>query len=481
MLMDACSRTVRIAKFALGNPIFRAFIGFYVRKGQNGRIILDAVLEKYLSNNISGADKLRILPLSVFLKLACKVFGADEEAFREWFRVPTHRRGLVNTLRSIYEYGITLPQKLSAPFLVVWNYTNLCNLRCRHCYQRAGAAAEDELTTEERLAVVDQLAEECISFLAISGGEPLLREDVFKVAERASDCGIFVAIATNGTLLSKDMVRRLEEHGVRYVQISLDGAKPETHDSFRGVRGAWEKTVEGIKNCVDSDIMTTVAVTVTKHNYEEFDEVVRLVEELGADKLVVYNFIPTGRGEEIVESDLSPEMREELLQKMRRLLKRGYDVITTAPQFARVCIAGEEAMKVPMGHFGGGDFRDSRLRIVADFIGGCGAGREYCAIQPNGDVTPCVFMPIVVGNLRRQHFAEIWRSSEVLEKLRDRRNLKGGCASCDYKYVCGGCRSRAYAYFGDLNAPDPGCIYNARWWRQMYEGAFNKPAIFARL
>jgi len=432
--------------------------------------MLDVLLERYLSGSISGIDRLRIIPLALILNLACAIFGADSKAFKEWFRVPTHRRGLVNTLRSIYEYGVTLPQKLSAPFLVVWNYTNLCNLRCRHCYQRAGAAAKDELTTGERLAVVDQLAEECVAFLAISGGEPLLREDVFKVGERAANYGIYVAIATNGTLLKKDMVHKLMEHGVRYVQISLDGAKPETHDSFRRVPRAWERTVEGIMNCVESDLMTTVAVTVTRHNFAEFDEIVKLVQKLGVDKLVVYNFIPTGRGKEIAESDLTPEMREQLLRKMRGLLKQGCDVITTAPQFARVCLASDEAMAVPIGHFGGGEVKDSRLRIVADFVGGCGAGREYCAIQPNGDVTPCVFMPIVVGNLRKQRFAEIWRNSEVLERLRDRSKLEGSCAKCSYKYVCGGCRSRAYAYFGDVNAPDPGCIYNAKWWKLVSQG-----------
>jgi len=464
--MEDGSTTIKSSQIFLGNKLSRTLLRHYTGKNPSGNIFLDQVLKEYFNGVEGPAEKLRNLPVALLLDTGRKAFGVDKRAFKQWFQDPPKRRGLVNALRSIGEYGITRPQKFSAPFLVVWNYTNSCNLGCRHCYQKAGEVQEEELSTEERLAIVDQLIHEEVAFIAFSGGEPLLREDLYKVAARASEGGIYVSIATNGTLLTEERVKKLVNHGVKYVQISLDSPNPNIHDDFRGARGAWDRTVRGIKNCVQSPLETTIATTITRHNYEDFEGVIALAQELGVDKVVIYNFIPTGRGKEIVNEDLTPEMREELLQKEYEFLEKGYEIITTAPQLARVCFSGSECGPMAMGHFASGRL-NGKLRNVAELIGGCGAGRAYCAIQPNGEVTPCVFLPLVAGNLREENFLSIWKNSKVLNSLRSREDLKGGCKDCNYRYVCGGCRARGYAYFSDIKAPDTGCISNQQWWEEI--------------
>lgn len=429
----------------------------YCKKKQDHRLEIDVLLEEYSLKRLSLRGRLKLLPLLMLLWLGARLYGFTWEEAKELISRPAYRRALANTFRSLREYGFTIPQKFSAPLLVVWNYTNACNLRCEHCYQKAGKSSEDELTTEEKMKVVDELSKEYVSFLAFSGGEPLMSQDFFDVAEYASRKGIYVTLATNGTLITDEIADRLVESGVKYVQISLDGAAPETHDSFRGVEGAWKRAINGIKRCSERGIITGVATTVTSHNLREWEAIFKLAKRLKADKFIVYNFIPTGRGRDIVEKDISAEEREKVLNRIRELYNQGHDIFTTAPQFARVCLSG--GAYIPLSHFG--RVKVKRLRSIASFLGGCGAGREYCAIQPNGDVTPCVFLPVVVGNLRESSFGEIWRESKLLNDIRTRSRLKPACGRCNYKYVCGGCRSRAYAYFGDINAPDPGCVYNS--------------------
>jgi uncharacterized radical SAM superfamily Fe-S cluster-containing enzyme len=175
-----------------------------------------------------------------FINRAAKTFGRKEN-IAEIFKKPVYLRGLNLVLKSIGEYGITRPQKLSAPFLVVWDYTNLCNLKCKHCYANAGKFANDELTTEQKYEVVDQLDKAGVVAIAFSGGEPLMRKDLFEIASYTKEKGMYASIATNGTLISKGVAKKLKKIGIDYVEISLDHVNPVIHDRFRGVRGAWKK------------------------------------------------------------------------------------------------------------------------------------------------------------------------------------------------------------------------------------------------
>lgn len=445
---------------SIGNPVSR-FIVNSLSKKKNGRSLLEEALVTYCNlEKIPLLEKLKTLPLCAILGLGRTAFGADKNMMKEYFRDPVARRGLVNVMQSIGKYGIHRPFKLIAPFLVVWNYTNACNLKCQHCYQKAKKPLPDELSTEEKLGVVQQLADNNVVALAFSGGEPLLAPDFFEVAAYASQQHLYLSLATNGTLLTKKNVNRIVEAGIRYVEISLDSANPHSHEHFRGVRGCWEKTLEGIRNAVEhEELFVCLATTITRYNHHEVPALIKLSERLGVKRFLAFNFIPTGKATDIREADLTPQMREELLETLYKHMREGsIEVMTTAPQFARICMSRSKDT-VAMAHFGAGTTSE-KTRLLAEFLGGCGAGRLYCAIQPNGVVTPCVYMPIEIGNLREKTLQEIWKQSEIMQELREREQLLDNCGRCSFKNVCGGCRARAYAYTGNISGCDPGCIRN---------------------
>ncbi len=452
----------------LGNAIIRKVVrGLCVDDRQ---AIYEALSLYSGQNDLHFLKKLKLLPICAFVELGRMSFHVDRGKMQDYFSQQVTRRGLSNIIKSVAEYGISKPLKLQAPFLVVWNYTDACNLRCKHCYQGAGKMSNDELSLDERLNIVDQLADNDVVAIAFSGGEALLRDDFWEVARYASNKGLYLSLATNGTLLTKDVVRRLRDVGVEYFEISLDSVDPAKHDAFRGVNGAWERTVAGIKNVVAQDgAYSCIANTITNENYRELDALVAFSRKLGVDRTLIFNFIPVGRGSDIIDMDLPPEAREHVLQQMYGYLSgqdESFEILTTAPQFSRVCMMNSQNGIISLAHFGAAGFSD-KVGLLAEYIGGCGAGRMYCAIQPNGIVTPCVFMPIPVGDLRSESFVDIWKNSEVMQSLRERHDLKEHCGSCDYKNVCGGCRARAYAYFNDIKAPDIGCIYNLRAYNKL--------------
>ncbi|MHA1754351.1 MAG: radical SAM protein [Candidatus Odinarchaeia archaeon] len=426
--------------------------------------------------------------ISPILKLGSSSFGVTTEEIKQKFSDPYWRRGLANIIRGLALFGVQKPFIPGAPFQIVWNVTRKCNLKCKHCYENAGRADPDELTTEEALKVIDKLADAGVVILAFSGGEPTIRKDILKLIHHAHSRGMYVACATNAlTFSNRDIVKKFKRAGLEFAQISLDGLDPKTHDEFRGVKGAFEKTVQGIKNCVAEGLFVEVATTATHYNYKEIPELIKFVDKLGADWFMVYNFVPTGRGVDIINQDLTPEEREELLQTLWDALNDPQikvNCLSTAPQFARIAqedvqrkmgvsmsgVNGQcEEVVVPT-HFYNPSF-SGKLKNLASFIGGCGAGRFYMAIEPNGDLYPCVFFPhekaVKVGNIKRDDFTELWVKSRVLLESRNKDILKDNCGSCEFRYTCGGCRARAYNYFKDLTAPDPGCIRNKEYWEKL--------------
>ncbi len=459
---------LKILKLTMSNPFSRLLLrsGLVLcRVSRTSR--LEHALELF-SGTSSPADS-PCMMYSFFVKMLLKtggmVFSVNESSLKNFVKDPTARSGLVNVIRGIAKYGITKPQILDAPFLVVWNFTNACNLKCKHCYQRAGARANDELTVEEKFRAVEEMARAGVVSIGFSGGEPLLAYDFYDVVGKVKKEGMHVALATNGTLITSKVAKRLKDVGVDYVEVSLDSAEPERHDAFRGVSGSFYRALEGIKHCVDQGIFTCVATTVTQLNLHEISDIIGLAENLRAQRFIAFNFIPAGRGTDVAEIDLSPEQRESLLKMLIDKNASGeIQALSTAPQLARVSLqlsGGEIVAPTHMyiglpSHIGRPSWD---LKVVAEFIGGCGAGRLYCSLQPNGDVSPCVFMPgLIVGNIRESSFMDIWEKNEVMRRLRDRRWLEGRCGNCKYKHVCGGCRARALGYFNDIMAPDPGCI-----------------------
>ncbi|HHN81476.1 MAG TPA: radical SAM protein, partial [Methanomicrobia archaeon] len=436
-----------------------------------GEMRVEKVLKRYVGESTSFDMTCRVYYPFVrrIVAYGGKRFEVSEERMKEFFSDPIKRKGLGNVVLSIAKYGITKPQKLRAPFLVVWDITKACNLKCKHCYSSSGRRSRDELNTEDVKRIIDEMDRMGIVAIAFSGGEPLMRPDFYDIAAYASRKNIYTAIATNGTLIDKNVAKKVKKAGIRYVEISIDGADPATHDSFRGVDGAWEKAVEGIKNCKNMGLMTAIASTATTSNIDEIGQIIDLAEDIGVDRFIEFNFIPTGRGRFSLEADLSPTQREGLLKYLyERSQTSPVEIFSTAPQYARIAIqtihkhgGGNLSFTFYGGHVEGDLFE------IAEFISGCGAGRLYCAVTSSGKVKPCVFMPIVVGNLRKESLYDVWNNSQELKDLRDRSKIRGRCAQCTYKYVCGGCRSRAYGYYGDMEEVDTGCIYNDNAYKEI--------------
>lgn len=385
-------------------------------------------------------------------------------------------RGIASIARGIKEFGVRTPFVPASPILIVWNLTYNCNLRCKHCYEDAGPGRKGELDEREAEQALENMINAGTSAIAFSGGEPLVRKDFFKLAGRAHEAGLYVSIASNGTLITRGVAKKLKDVGVSYVEISIDGVG-KAHDDFRGIPGAFEKALQGIKNCLAEGIDTCVATTAWKGNLEEVLKVAELANELGA-RFIHFNYIPVGRG--MKEMDITPREREDLLEKLAsKNLKnyleggRGDLILSTAPQFARKTREVAEKLGVEYmvaTHYGGLNVSSGEkirsIESTANFIGGCGAGRLYLALEPNGDILPCTFFPreMKIGNILEDDLLNVWRNDELLWRLRDREKLKYfkidgskiGCGSCENKYVCGGCRARAVAYFNDPLAPDPG-------------------------
>ena len=455
---------IQILKSAIGNPVARELISSvskWCEKDQKNR--LEAALELWTKQRKDACWKCKAAEkaLAGILKTGGRVFGVSEEEMRKKFSDPWWRKGLANVLRGIAKFGVQRPFVAGTPFLVVWDVTYACNLKCKHCYATAGKPLPDELTTEEAKRAIDKLDRAGVPIIAFSGGEPLVRPDIFELSRYAADKGIYVAMATNGTLITKETARKMKKSGIQFVQISLDGADAKTHDGFRGIPGAFERTVKGIKNSVEQGFFVNISTTVTHYNYNQIPRIIKLCEELGVNWFMAYNFVPVGRGDSIKKTDLTPGEREELLKMLWEKLKTSrVNVLTTAPQFSRIALQREfgDEKTVPT-HFYILKLK-GKLINLAEFIGGCGAGRFYCAIRPQGNIEPCVFFPLTVGNIKNDDFEELWSNNKIFKDLRNKDLLKPNCGKCDYRYYCGGCRARAYNYFGDYMAPDPGCINN---------------------
>jgi len=432
-----------------------------------GRTVLESSLDDYVGKTDKKCAKcggLYSQIIGFWIEFLRRSLNVKREKAEKLLGDPYARRAVTNLTRTFANLGIKKPLSLFAPFLVVWDFTHKCNLNCKHCYSNSGAVLEEELTTLQALDVVDQLADAGVTALAFSGGEPLSRKDFFEVAGHAVKRDLYVSVATNGTLLTKENARKLKQTGVHYVEVSIDGASASTHDTFRGVNGAFEKAVAGITNSVEEDLCACIATTVTKNNLAEMPAIIDLAEEIGAERFTYFNFVPTGRGKELFEQDLSPEERETLMRYLLNRMSKGCKttILTTAPQLARVALecqgpSGTGEVTMSMAHMQTAKVSKKAVPL-ADFIGGCGAGRLYCSLSPQGDVHPCVFLPINVGNLKSERFGDIWLNSNLFNALRDRNNLKGPCGKCSYKYTCGGCRARAKAYEDDIQGSDPGCV-----------------------
>ena len=332
------------------------------------------------------------------------------------------------------------------PHVVAWNLTRRCNLECAHCYISAGPreSATAELDTAACLAVADQiLAVNPAPLLILSGGEPLLRDDLAEIARHASARGATVVVGTNGTLLTDERIAALQEAGVRGVAVSVDSLRPRYHDNFRHGKGSLAETQGSLARLRARRLDFIIQTTVTKGNRAELARLVEWSAGQGAVSFNCYFLVSTGRGASL--TDLAPADYEAVLADLTRWQReyRGRMMVRAkcAPHFMRHVHQADP---------------DSP---ILNYETRCPCGTQYCRVTPDGKVTPCPYIPEVAGDLSAQTFSDIWRGSALFRRLRGGGPLGGKCGTCEYRKLCGGCRARALAVSGDLLAADPSCAY----------------------
>lgn len=325
--------------------------------------------------------------------------------------------------------------------IVSWNTTNQCNLYCRHCYRDAGVKSEQELDTEEGLRLIRQIAAAGFKIMIFSGGEPLMRDDIYTLVEGAKAEGLRPVFGTNGTLINGEVAQHLKKSGAAAMGISLDSVDPALHDHFRAAPGAWQGAVEGMRACQAAGLPFQLHTTVLEWNLPEVEKLTNFAVDIGATGHHIFFLVPSGRAVDIEAESLRAAQYESLL---RRIMRKQTEVDielkpTCAPQFMRIA---------------------RQMGVNTRFSKGCLAGISYCIVNPKGIVQPCAYLQVPAGDVRRQDFGAIWNTSEVFQFLRS-QEYQGSCGVCQYKQICGGCRARAYFYHGDYLAEEPWCLYRS--------------------
>ncbi|MEN6520265.1 MAG: heme b synthase [Armatimonadota bacterium] len=340
------------------------------------------------------------------------------------------------------------------PRLVFWETTAACNLKCIHCRASAvDSRPPDELTAGESFVLLDSIASFARPVVVLSGGEPLVREDIFEIANYGTSLGLRMVLATNGTLVTRDTAHRMKESGVQRISVSIDGASAVSHDRFRRQSGAFDGALRGIEHIKAEGIPFQINTSVTRQNLAELPDVLDLAVRLGAVALHIFLLVPTGCGKEIAgEEMITPGQYEETLNWLYDRSKDSPVKLkaTCAPHYFRIMRqrAAEEGIKITPETHG-----------FEAMTKGCLAGTAVCFVSHKGDVYPCGYLPALAGNIRETSFPEIWKDSELFQALRDESLLEGKCGLCEFKSVCGGCRARAYAEAGSYLAEEPYCTY----------------------
>lgn len=402
----------------------------------------------------------------------------SEEVTKQLISNPLIAKSMLNTVKGIARFGIKKPQPVGVPVAIVWNFTNQCNLHCLHCHQDSHPSSnQEELTTSQAMKVVDNMADAGVSILTFSGGEPLVRSDLYEVAKYASDKGIFCTIATNGTLVTPEIPEKIYQAGIRSVEIGLDGVSAKTHDFLRNTPGSFNAAIEGIKNCAEFGKFYDIAIatTLNKTNLKEISQIIDLSEDLGATRFYLNRIIAAGRGKNATHLDVTPKEKRKVLNHLYERFIRavhGNGIICYTrgmTYFARLCYQRSNGNFFPVSEALSGydmifeeNLRKEIPKIIctlAEGFGGCSVGLTYAGLSAEGDLLPCVPAPIKLGNLLEEELENIWINSELLNYIRERQSLKGTCGHCTYNGICGGCRYTAYEAVEDWCGTDTSCPY----------------------
>ncbi len=341
------------------------------------------------------------------------------------------------------------------PKWIAWESTRRCNLSCVHCRCSSDlSATEGDLNTEEALKMIDDICEVSHPVLVLSGGEPLMRPDIFEIAQYGTDKGLRMCMATNGTLITDDVCARMKETDIKMVSLSLDGPTAEIHDNFRNSPGAFDGVVQGAETLKRNGIPFLINSSFTKRNQNDIAATFKAAKKLGATAWYMFMIVPTGRGEEIMSELISAEDYEDILEWHYEQEKREHDILmrpTCAPHYYRI---------VPqLAKAEGAAFKRRSLTFSTGGGKGCIAAQTICLIDCFGDLKPCSYFHSSVGNIKQTPFKELWFNSKVFNDLRDFSKYKGKCGECEYLNVCGGCRARADAVYGDYMEEEPFCTY----------------------
>jgi len=337
--------------------------------------------------------------------------------------------------------------------MVAWELTRGCNLACVHCRASSERGPyPGELSTEECLRVMDKIASISKPIIILTGGEPLLRSDIFDLARYGSTKGFRMVMATNGTLITEETIKSMKASGIQRISISLDGPDSETHDAFRKVKGAFEGSLRGIEMAKKGDLEFQINTTITQANLHLIAEILRLAVELGAVAHHIFLLVPTGRGKDLQDQAISASDYEKTLQwfyEQRDQVPLQLKA-TCAPHYYRIFRqrTKKEGKKIPHQQEG-----------LNAMTRGCLGGISFCFLSHVGQVQPCGYLEVNCGNVREKPFQEIWATSEIFQNLRNFEGYQGKCGRCEFRKVCGGCRARAYETFGDYMAEEPYCIY----------------------
>ncbi len=342
------------------------------------------------------------------------------------------------------------------PKWIAWEITRRCNLRCVHCRSSSELKVNDhpDFSLSEAKRILDDIRSYANPVMVLSGGEPLLRNDVFDIASYGTSLGMRMCLATNGTLVTEETCKSIKETGIKMVSLSLDGSTAEIHDDFRNQPGAFEGTLNAIDLFNKHGIDFLVNSSFTKRNKTEAPKLYELVKSLGATAWYLFMIVPTGRGEDIMSELIPEEEYEDILNWHYDMEAEETDLLvrpTCAPQYYRIVLqrAKEESS----------NFKRRSLKFSTGGSKGCLAGQLICLIDVDSNVLPCSYFPLSGGNLKEQSFKDIWENSKLLKDMRDFKSYKDNCGKCEYINVCGGCRARAYAVSGDYMAQEPFCHY----------------------
>lgn len=316
---------------------------------------------------------------------------------------------------------------------------------CQHCYRDAGKKAKGELTTDEAKGLLAEIKKANFNLVIFSGGEPLLRKDVYELIAYANNLGLISSLGTNGLLLDSDAAKKLKALKLSSAGISIDSISPDYHDSLRRRKGAWEAAIKATKNCSQAGLTFQLHTTLTKDNYLDITDFVKLSTTVGAKQHYFFFLVPCGRAKEIEDRALSASQHEEALRLIIQARKSSkiYLRPVCAPQFVRISSQNSNIRR-----------KDG----VHNLEKGCLAGRDYCLISPEGDVYPCPYLPLKIGNVRLTKFSQIWKENPTFAALRG-NNLKGKCARCEFAFYCRGCRANSFYYHKDILEEDPQCTY----------------------